>query len=540
MERFRSHAGLCSWTDESKAAARPTKPNGNTNVEKGQPRKRNHATKDEGQSSEEEGPTRVKRARHEGKKDSIAAEVEDLVMFGESPIIIDQADTTRRYPLRTTRKDTKVSKRIETVEELVAESSAEEKYKDLPTQRYSFRKTRKVAKTRGNSRRVEQYSSESSAEEEEYYVPAQPTYPLRWFRTNGEPHRERDRVEVASQESSVETDDEELPADRFPFRRIPRYGETGGKSKGPSWVSSAKDQSQSNDETDYQHTAVSVNIGGRVHYATYEGLISNGPAHRVGGSGKLPQRQIPETLGASPAQSGLYPPQPHAFDVMMNMPCFEERSLEEEDTPLQAHRKRVRDFLENEAHSPPLKCLRQEQPVLPLPGSAKHGGTSKVPPQADQSSKTPHAQSSQAQNERVEAELAHRSVNYSEVPPRNSEEVQSLIDALLPTREVYFAWTGKQAPRTDPQESYRAQFDTIFWAFQDWWREHRLIEPLPILAGVFHWGRSVDDWEAPSKDSMYYEAFRKGHRTPRGGNGKIIDLSGIPGSRLEDAYRQKS
>lgn len=63
---------------------------------------------------------------------------------------------------------------------------------------------------------------------------------------------------------------------------------------------------------------------------------------------------------------------------------------------------------------------------------------------------------------------------------------------------------------------------------------------LPESGGVMHWGRSVDDWEAPSKDSIYYEAFRKGHRAPRGADGKIMDLSGVPGSRVEDAYRQIS
>ena len=52
-----------------------------------------------------------------------------------------------------------------------------------------------------------------------------------------------------------------------------------------------------------------------------------------------------------------------------------------------------------------------------------------------------------------------------------------------------------------------------------------------------HFGKSVHDWEAPSKGSIYYEAFRKGRRAPRGENGNIIDLSGTLGSRFEDEYR---
>lgn len=140
--------------------------------------------------------------------------------------------------------------------------------------------------------------------------------------------------------------------------------------------------------------------------------------------------------------------------------------------------------------------------------------------------------------EGVFLDLGFQSVNYSEVEPWNEQEVQSLIDALLPTREVYFAWTGEPAPKTDPQLSYRAQYDTIFWSFQDWWREHRPVEALPILTGVMHWGRSVFDWEPPSKDSIYYEAFKKGHRAPCGENGQMPDLRDWSGARFEDDFRR--
>ena len=181
--------------------------------------------------------------------------------------------------------------------------------------------------------------------------------------------------------------------------------------------------------------------------------------------------------GGSLSQDGLHPPQPRATEVMMSMPLFEEKSLEEEDTPLQARRKRARDFLGEggaEAYAPPSKRLRTEHPVLPLPGSGSHESTSNLPPQIDRSSKASpifHAQPSQTRKQDLEAEwvqvfeqtfidLGFRRVNYSEVPPWNDEEVQSLIDALLPTREVYHAWIGDPAPRTDPRQSYRAQFDT--------------------------------------------------------------------------------
>ena len=242
----------------------------------------------------------------------------------------------------------------------------------------------------------------------------------------------------------------------------------------------------------------------------------------------------------------------------MKAPVFPLENIEEELTPLEAHRKRVREFLgeeEPEFQAPPSKRLCTEQQVLPLPRPATHEATISVPaqtasppisqPQIDRNGRAPptaHAQASKIREQKLDAEWAQVfeqtfldigfvSVNYSEVCPWNDEEVQSIIDALLPTREVYLAWTGEPAPRTDPHQSYRAQFDTIFLAFQDWWETHRSNEDLPILSGVVHGGRSVDDWSPPSKDSIYYEAFEKGHRAYCGG------LSEYSGPRLEDASR---
>lgn len=567
MERFRFHAGLCSWTqrkltlkikaglkklygnklqnntvrafgrdlttkeikeikkgdaaifpikgDVAPAPPKAAKKKGNAKPEKAQPRKRKHITDDEEQSSEEEAPAhgRIhKRARQGRREDSIAAEVDDLVMFDQAPTVIDNSDATRRYPRRSTRRDTKAPSRLETIEELSGESSADGAYQNVLTRRRSPRKFREIAKARGNSKRVEK----------------------------------------SSRESSVEADEEEILAPRYPTRRVPRPGEVGGKSKGPSWVSLTWEEGQSNEKKDHRHTAVPVSIDGRAHYATSEGLISNEPPYRVGESGTLSQPQTLEAIGVSPAEHVSHAPQPHPFEVTMSMPIFEERV---EYGPLQAHRKRVSDLLEHEeaeVQAPPSKSLRMEHPTLALPGSVAQGATSKLGPQVNQSGRVapaPHAQSSLTQKQELEAEWAQvfevvflgfgfQSVNYSEVAPWNEQEVQSLIDALLPTREVYFAWTGEPAPRTDPQQSYCAQFDTVLGAFQDWWREHHPDESLPILAGVMHWGRSVFDWEPPSKDSIYYEAFKKGHRAPRGDNGQMLDLPDWSGARFEDDFRK--
>ena len=541
MERFRFNAGLCSWTERKKTliikaglrklygkklqnnsvrafgrdlttkeikeikkgedaefptrnepatrrgahgrrgAAHSAMPEGSTKTEKAQSRKRKHHSDDEEeQSSDAMTQTKSpKRTRHDN---GIAAEVDDLLMFEEQASIAGEADPIRRYPRRSTRKV------AATIEAVSGESSADEEYEDTSTE--------------WSSPRLEEASYQSSSDQEDV----------------------SERVDAASRESSVDErdDDDGTSAPRYPSRRIPPPGEVGGKSKGPSWK---EDQ-------------------------------SNEPAHYVGGSAALSQRQTPEVVSASfEHNESDNPLQPHRFDLMMNLPLLEERDSKKD---LREHREWVRDFLgdeEAEAYAPASKLVRQclgyedeedyapaskrlhsEQPVSPLPGSLEHGGTDIVPPQVDQSSGT-----SKTKEPKLEAESdpAIPPVSYRVIPPRNEKEIQSLIDALLPTREVYLAWTGEPAPRTDPCQSYSEQFDTILRAFQKWWRIHHPNKTLPILAGSIHFGRSVDDWEPPVKDSIYYEAFKKGRRAPHGPNGHILSLPNWQGPTLENHSRKE-
>lgn len=536
---------------QCKNAARPTEEKGNAREGKTISQKRKQI--EEEPSSEEEILSQVrphKRTRQGRKVNSIAAEVDDLVMFEESPTFIDQENDGRRYPLRSTRKAPNRTKGTKQTAEISGEGSTDNDSEDGPTQSYELRKTRKVANARRGSRGAHRVPRESSSDEGEDYVPT-------WVEGGEDSHSESDEEDPTTRKSSIETDDEESVAQRFPFRRIPRAGDVGGKNKGPSWLSSTEEENQSIEARDYRKAVVPLNIGGRTHYATYEGLISHGPVHPTDASVTIPQPQVPDGVDTSLAQNESGPAQPHPFVSMMNEPFLNERNLEEEDTPLQAHRKRVREFLgdeEAEANAPPSKRLRTEQPVLSLEGPPTQESTSNNPPQVGPPSRNtpqvsqrrlarpgPHVRSSEATKQRLDAEQAEvfgqilvdrgLSVDYGKVPPCNDEEVRSLVDALLPTREVYFVWTGEAAPRTDPQQSYRAQFSTILGALESWWKEHRTDEPLPILAGVVHLGRSVDDWVPPSKDSIYYEAFEKGYRAQRG------DLPNRSGPMLEDAFR---
>ena len=546
IERFRFRAGLCSWTRRTgtlkikagleklygdmiqnntvRAFGRDLTNREIEEIKKGEKakfpiedddvhrtrkgtrkRKRKVPAIEESVLSEEDTQTHIrprKRARREREEATNASEIDDLVM--QTPNI-DQGDGDRRYPLRSTRKARKVQGTVEPTEEMESQISTGE----------------------------DSHNESEPAEEMEYQIS-----------TSEDSHNESDEVGSASQESFVEIDDdEETMSPRVPFRRIPGVADVGGKCRGPSWVSSTSEEDESNEERDHRKAVVPLNIGGRVHYATYEGLISNGPLQCDGASDAVPQRQGPDVAGAYLQQNESESPQPHPFDLAMNAPIFGHENTEEQDTPLEAHRKRVREFLgeeEPEIQPPPSKRLRTEQQFLPLPGPATHDTPVSLPaqtasppinqPQIDRSrraSPIPQAQASKIWKQKLDAEwaqvfeqtfldLGFQSVNYSEVCPWNDEEVQSLIDGLLPTREVYFAWTGEPAPRTDPHQSYRAQFDTIFVAFQDWWETHRPNEDLPVLSGVVHGGRSIDDWIPPSKDSIYYEAFERGHRAHHG------------------------
>lgn len=522
---------------KGKEAAAPMEKKG-----KAQSRKRKQ-TEEESSSEDESLPrARVhKRARQEKRDDSIAAEIDDLVMFEQNPTIIDEGYAGRRYPLRSTRQASNRTKGTNQAADSSGESSTDNDSEENPTHRFESRKTRKVASARRGSKRVHRTLRESSSEEEGDYV-------LTWVAGGENSDSESDEEDPATQQSSVETDDEESMSKRNPFRRLPRAGDVGGKNKGPSW-----EADRQSIKADPRKAVFPRKIGGKTHYATYEGLIS----HPTGASVTNPRPQVPNGVDISLAQNESEPAQPHPFVTMMNESFLDERNLEEVDPVLEAHRKRTRELVgdeEAEARAPPSKRLRTEQ----LDPPTTQESTSNVPPQVvpppppppvntprvDQrrlARPGPHARSSEATKQRVDAEQAEifgqvfvnngLSVNYSQVPPRNDAEVRSLIDALLPTREVYFAWTGEGAPRTDPRQSYRAQFGTILGAFEHWWKEHRLDEPLPILAGAMHWGRSVDDWQPPSKDSIYYEAFEKGYRAQRG------ELPSLSGAMLEDAFR---
>ena len=514
----------------SNGAAKPSRPKDDTELVKALLKKKKRAT-DDGQASEEEArrPLRSRKRGFQGSKEgSIAAEGNGVVMFDNHPLIIDHTDGPRRNPLRSGR-GARLSGIVLPINELSDGSPTDEEYEDVPTQNYSPRRTRRLAATR---------------------------------------HSER--IEESSEEDSAETEDEEIPDHKSAFQENPRAGHFGGKSKEPSCISSTNDPSQRNEKKENRRTEVLGNRGQSAHYATYKDLSGTEPAHRAGVF-DIPleiEFQTPEINGASLEQneSSSSSSQSHASEAMMNGTFFEHEYPDGKLTALQAYREREKGFDEEEDG---LKRLRTGQPVLPLRAAAKKQNVGNIPPQVtwrrpmsprlnphrvghpSRAHPAPHAPSSETRERQLATKSAEipeppsmapgsEPVDYSRMLPSNNEEVQSLIDALFPTREIYYVWTGQAAPETDPQQSYRAQFEIILGAFQDWWGAHRANEPLPILTGAMHWGRSVDDWEPPAKDSIFHEAFRLGDRVRRDDEGQSMDLLELTGDMLEIAVRDMS
>ena len=505
----------------SNGAAKPSRIKDDIEVEKVLMKKREPAADDEGQSSKEEAgrPLRSRKIGFQGSEESsIAAEVADLVMSDNDPFIIDLTDGSRRNPIRSSRGGARLSGIVQSIDKLSDGSSANEEYEDVPTEHYSPRRTRRPAATR---------------------------------------HSER--IEESSGEDWAETEDEDLSDHTSAFERVPRAGDFGGRSKEPSCISSTNNSSQRKELG---------NRGQSAYYATFKDLSSNEPSNRAGVSDTCLQNESQtREFNDTPLEQNESSSSPsHASEAMMNGPPFEDEDSDESRAALQALRKWLKDFEEDKDG---LKRLRTEQTVLPLPAAAQKRRVGNIAPQitspwpispqlipqqVDHPSRdppAPHARSSETREQQLATESAEileppimapgsEPVDYSIMPPPNNEEVQNLIDALSPTREMYFAWTGQPAPRTDPQQSYRAQLEIILGAFQDWWGAHRAEEPLPILTGALHWGGSVDDGEPLVEDSIYDEGFGMGNRARCGADGSSMDFLEWTGDMLESALREIS
>ena len=85
------------------------------------------------------------------------------------------------------------------------------------------------------------------------------------------------------------------------------------------------------------------------------------------------------------------------------------------------------------------------------------------------------------------------------VRPAGGWQSQSLDHALRYTREAYLAWTGEDAPVTNLEDCYDAQYREIEAAFHKWWRSEvnpQRFEPSPELFRMEAWDGEFEDWRA--------------------------------------------
>lgn len=127
-------------------------------------------------------------------------------------------------------------------------------------------------------------------------------------------------------------------------------------------------------------------------------------------------------------------------------------------------------------------------------------------------------------------EGVHAHLDYRKVTPTTEYECQRLSEALLATREAYYEYTRCFAPTTNRFASYLSQWGEIRDSFErlDWSEEQD--GEAPYLPQLMPWATSLADWPPHTKDSMYYQAWTRGIRTPVSPDGDFIDM---PGEFLE-------
>lgn len=111
-----------------------------------------------------------------------------------------------------------------------------------------------------------------------------------------------------------------------------------------------------------------------------------------------------------------------------------------------------------------------------------------------------------------------------DVPPATEWECERLKKALECTRWAYEQWTGMDAPQTNRNESYNAQFGVIFLAFHEWWSSRgnpERLNPAEWLVQLDPWEGTVADWKPPVTDTLFYECMRRGFYAPRNADGLL-------------------
>lgn len=120
-------------------------------------------------------------------------------------------------------------------------------------------------------------------------------------------------------------------------------------------------------------------------------------------------------------------------------------------------------------------------------------------------------------------------LDYRFFDPTSEAERQKIDEALQPTREAFFEWTGMSAPITDRNASYLVQWSQVHHALVYHWT---MTQPegaasTPYLIQLPEWRESLMSQPAfDTRDPMYFLAWKYGHRAPRTVDGQVIDVRG--------------
>ncbi len=132
-------------------------------------------------------------------------------------------------------------------------------------------------------------------------------------------------------------------------------------------------------------------------------------------------------------------------------------------------------------------------------------------------------------------------IDCRKLKPITQSDRQSLDEALQATREAFFEHTGFKAPRTDRNTSYMTQWWHIRRDFESYDWSEQADGQAPYFPQLPPWYTTIREWPPHTKDTMYHEAWKRGHRAPRVG-GKLVDLPGDFLERigkLEERERQR-
>jgi len=224
------------------------------------------------------------------------------------------------------------------------------------------------------------------------------------------------------------------------------------------------------------------------------------------------------------AQSAYQEPPPLTTDNVSRPETSSNRHFSFSVNP-QVHRRKLDEFQEQPEDSPSDNMERPQKRQRIIAGL--RNGTK--------------TQGNGSLNQAARSQDLDPKIDCRKLKPITDSDRTSLDDALQATREAFFEYTGFHAPRTDRNASYMCQWWHIRRDFESYDWSEQADGQAPYFPQLPPWYTTIREWPPHTKDTMYHEAWKRGHRAPRVG-GKLVDLPGDLLERigkLEERERQR-